>query len=104
MKTKKDVLFQRIEVIKKAMIVINQSNPRKNYRATLVKLDDLIKTYPVFESEGEMRQIDMFVSLSITKIHFGLLGHLPPKNAIEQAFRYLAKSYNLSEEKKGKAL
>lgn len=96
-----EALIQRFGVIKKALILINQSSPRKNHRETLLRLNELLKTYPDFLDDVRIRKIDVLVSFSITKIQFGLLGYIPPKSAIQRACEYLTKSYNLIDKNKG---
>jgi hypothetical protein len=92
-------LSKRKGIIEKCMNTISLSDSKKKPIETLLTVNRLLYGHPDFISSGTCKQVDTFVSMAISKIHFGILESIPPKAAIEQAFKYLAQSISLIDQK-----
>jgi hypothetical protein len=63
-----------------------------NQRTALETIRRNLNDYPDFEPSGKLQKVDRFTVMAISKIDFGLLGDLPPKIALEDAYRYMCES------------
>lgn len=65
-----------------------------NARSTLEDVRERLNGYPHFDP-FYFPKPDRLVILAISKINFGLIGDIPPKEASKQAFEYLCNSLGM---------
>jgi hypothetical protein len=87
---------QRVNILEKSISSLTGIQGKKtDFRDGLNTVDEILNKYPSYCDSGKQQKADRIVILTRSKIGFGLIGDIPPKEAIRISLDYLQRALKM---------